>query len=92
MNSTRFSRFVTALDRAYYNRLTSVQRLCREVLTWKRLSHPNILPLLGVSVSKNPRHFRIISEWMPNGNVMEYINSNPEANRLRLVSPVVHSL
>ena len=28
---------------------------------------------------------------MPNGNVMEYIRSNPEANRLCLVSPVVHS-
>ena len=28
---------------------------------------------------------------MPNGNVMEYVRSNPEANRLRLVSPGVHS-
>jgi len=31
--------------------------------------------------------FRIISEWMPNGDVTEYTSSNPEANRLRLVSP-----
>jgi len=56
---------------------------------WKRLSHPNILPLLGVSVSSNPQHFRIITEWMPNGDVAEYIEANPEANRLRLVSPPV---
>ena len=56
------------------------------------MSHPNILRLLGVSMSKNPRHFRIISEWMPNGNVMEYISSNLEANRWRLVSSVVCSL
>ena len=42
-------------------------------------------------MSSDPEYFRIISEWMPNGNVMEYLNSNPEANRLRLVSPVVHS-
>jgi serine/threonine protein kinase len=82
---------VTALGRVHYNHLISAQRLCREVILWKRLSHQNILPLLGVSVSKDPRHFRIISEWMPNGNVMEYTSSNPEANRLRLVSSVVRS-
>ena len=29
--------------------------------------------------------FWIITEWMPNGNVIEYARSNPEANRLRLV-------
>ena len=83
---------VSSPDRAHRNRSVSTQRLCREVLIWKRLSHPNILPLLGVSVSKNPQYFRIISEWMPNGNVIEYIRSNPEANRLRLVSPSIHSL
>jgi serine/threonine protein kinase len=81
-----------------YNRLMrcscllSTKQLCREVLIWKRLSHPNVLPLLGVSVSKNSQYFRIISEWMPNGNVMEYIKSNPQTNRLRLVSPTVHFL
>jgi len=71
-------------------RLRSTQRLCREILVWKRLSHQNVLPLLGVSVSKNPQHFRIISEWMPNGSVTEYVGSNPEVNRMRLVSPAVH--
>ena len=61
------------------------QRFCGEVVGWKHLSHPNILPLRGVSVSTEPHHFRILSEWMPNGNVMLYIRSNPEVNRLQLV-------
>ena len=39
----------------------------------------------------DPQYFRILSEWMPNGNVKEYIKSHPEANRLRLVSPAAHS-
>lgn len=30
--------------------------------------------------------FRILTEWLSNGNVMEYTKSNPDANRLRLVS------
>jgi len=42
-------------------------------------------------MSKEPPYFRIISEWMPNGNVTEYVRANPEANRLRLVSPVMDS-
>ena len=65
---------------------TSTQYLCREIIAWKHLSHPNILPLKGVSVSVDPPHFSILSEWMPNGNVMKYARSNPEANRLGLVS------
>ena len=70
---------------------TSTQRLCREVIGWKRLSHPNIFPLLGISVSTDPYHFLILSEWMSNGDVMQYARSNPEANRLRMVGPLVVS-
>lgn len=84
-----FDKVFKVSDRTWpgdYGRLFSIQRLCREVLIWKRLSHPNILPLLGVSMSNSPQYFRIISEWMPNGHVTEYIRSNPEVNRLRLVS------
>lgn len=61
------------------------QRLCREIINWKHLYHPNILPLLGVSVSTSSHCSRILTEWMPNGNVVQYACSNPEANRLRLV-------
>ena len=51
-----------------------------------------MLPLLGVSVSKSPPYLHIISEWMPNEIVTEYVRLNPEANRLRLVGPAVHFL
>lgn len=74
-----------------YALLISTQRLCREVLVWRYLSHPNILSLLGVSVSENPPYFRIVSEWMPNGSVTEYLRSNPEVNRLHLVSLAIDS-
>jgi len=62
------------------------QRLCREIIGWKYLSHPNILSLLGISVSADPHCICILTEWMPGGNVMQHARSNPEANRLRLVS------
>ena len=42
-------------------------------------------------MSTDPQCFRILSDWMQNGNVMEYARSNPDVNRLRLVSPLAIS-
>ncbi|KAF9784798.1 kinase-like domain-containing protein [Thelephora terrestris] len=64
------------------------KELCREIIGWKHLSHPNILPLLGVSVSLDPDSFRILTRWMINGNITEYARSNPEVNRLQLLFEV----
>ena len=36
-------------------------------------------------MSADPLYFRILTEWMPNGDVVRYARSNPEANRLQLV-------
>jgi len=54
---------------------------------WKYLTHPNILPLLGVTIAP----FQLISTWMPSGDLPEYIKNNPNADRLGLVGvpPVV---
>ena len=82
----RFSRyFLSTSHMSTAQRSVLAQRLCREIIGWKHLSHPNILPLLGVSVPANARSFHILTEWMPNGNVTQYTKSNPNANRLRLV-------
>jgi len=80
------------LVRYLYHCSASTQWLCREIIGWKHLTHPNILPLLGVSVSADPRCFFILTDWMSNGNVVEYTRSYPEANRLRLVNSLIVSL
>ena len=30
-------------------------------------------------------HFAMISEWMTNGDIIEFVKANPDANRLKLV-------
>ena len=50
---------------------------------WKRVSHPSIVPFLGVSEAPAP--ISMVSEWMPNGNVRDYVGKNPGASRLQLV-------
>jgi len=60
-------------------------------MVWGTLHHPNVLPLLGVTMSEN--RFVMVSEWMENGNVNEFVKVHANVNRLRLVcsSSEVHT-
>ena len=59
------------------------QMFCKEVVTWKTLRHPNVLPLLGVTLGE--RLFARVSEWMVNGNIIEFVEAHRNANRFELV-------
>ncbi|KAJ7146960.1 kinase-like domain-containing protein, partial [Mycena epipterygia] len=57
---------------------------CREALSWGQLNHPNILPFLGVNAQiDTPRSFCLISPWQDNGNVMSFLEKNPDFDRLK---------
>ena len=43
-----------------------------------------MLPLLGVIMSETK--FTMVSKWMPNGNINEFVRKCPNANRFELVS------
>jgi len=50
---------------------------------WKTLHHPNVLPLLGAKMANG--QFEMVSEWMINGNINEFIEARREVNRFELV-------
>ena len=50
---------------------------------WKSLRHPNVLPLIGVTMTEI--HFSMVSEWMVNGNIKEFMKAHPDEDRLKLV-------
>ena len=52
-------------------------------MTWNSLRHPNVLPLLGVTMSEN--RFVMISEWMVKGNINDFVKADKNADRLELV-------
>ncbi|KAF9643680.1 kinase-like protein, partial [Thelephora ganbajun] len=54
---------------------------CKEAVMWKHLEHPNIVPLLGVTITP----LQLISTWMPGGNLPEYIKTHPDADQLQFV-------
>ena len=65
-----------------------LQNFCREVITWKRLSHPNILELIGVMVGDEG--CAMVSPWMENGNIAEFLRKDSRANPLKLVCTMFH--
>ncbi|KAF9232602.1 kinase-like domain-containing protein [Melanogaster broomeanus] len=67
------------------------QRLRRERGIWRRLNHPNIVPLLGTADGSmfNSKHPCMVSMWMPHGTLKSYIRESGTGlaigDRLQLV-------
>ena len=61
----------------------SFQIYSRVVEKSKLNSHPNVLPIIRVSGALFP--VCIMSPWMPDGNITQYTEVNPLANRPMLV-------
>ena len=49
------------------------------------MKHPNILPFYGVS--HRGTHPCLVSPWMENGNIRNFVTKNPHINRFKLVGP-----
>jgi hypothetical protein len=63
-------------------------------MVWKNLRHANVLPLLGAEVPKNwfvpisqwmIYEFAMVSEWMTNGDINQFVKANADADRFELV-------
>ena len=65
-----------------------MQDFCREVIIWKRLSHPNILPLFGATMDGGK--YRMVSPWVGDKNIVEFLRENLETNPLKLARLVFH--
>ncbi|KAJ7267291.1 kinase-like domain-containing protein [Mycena rebaudengoi] len=62
-----------------------VKEFGREALIWRQLSHPNLLPFFGLYYWD--KRLCLISPWMENGNVLEFLRrtSASEAKRISLM-------
>ena len=64
-----------------------LQRLVDTIVSLKSLSHPNIIPFIGVTMDP----FQMVAERMSDRSLMEYLQEYPEADRIGLVSPLLLS-
>ena len=44
------------------------------------------MPLLGATLDMQTPRFELVSEWMDNGNINDFVGNHGEVNRVQLVS------
>ncbi|CAE6502288.1 unnamed protein product [Rhizoctonia solani] len=59
-----------------------LKHAARELHTWSKCKHPNVLPLLGFGVFRGG--IGMVSPWMGQGTLPRYLERNPDANRCNL--------
>lgn len=71
-----------------YHLLTLVnQAFSREAILWSQLSHTNVLPFYGIHRFGDKRNrIGLVSPWMHNGNINQFLKKCPDADRRSLVS------
>ncbi|KAJ6495966.1 kinase-like domain-containing protein [Mycena vulgaris] len=59
----------------------------REILIWRQLSHPNLLPFFGLYYIET--RICLVSPWMDNGHLVEFLKNAPsDLNHLSLILDV----
>ncbi|KAJ7575874.1 hypothetical protein C8J56DRAFT_1171771 [Mycena floridula] len=69
-----------------------LQDVCREALVWKQLDHPGVLKFLGVSVDMFTPSFCLVSPWMANGNINDYLQLYPDHDCLIVLREVAEAM
>ncbi|EEB91723.1 hypothetical protein MPER_09873 [Moniliophthora perniciosa FA553] len=67
----------------------------REVIVWRQLKHPNILPCLGLYYLDNsPERMCLVSPWMDNGNLTDFLKDHPResVDRILIMYDVANGL
>ncbi|KAF7351294.1 Protein kinase domain-containing protein [Mycena sanguinolenta] len=70
---------------------TALQEFGREALIWRQLSHPNLLPFLGLHYLDNK--LCLVSPWMSNGHILQFLKTAPpDVDRVSLMLDVAMGL
>ncbi|KAI5116311.1 hypothetical protein M0805_009155 [Coniferiporia weirii] len=69
----------------------STKLIAKEIKTWSKLAHRNIVPLFGFIICENGFP-ALVSEWMDNGSVLQYVRSHPEHDVIHLILGVAEGL
>jgi len=84
--------FYTSDDEEKKRELTMA--FCKEVVIWKYLDHPNVLPFIGAVMAVEPgdEKYEIVSKLMENGDIGTFTRLNKDVNRLKLLKDVAAGL
>ncbi|KAF9266392.1 kinase-like protein [Marasmius fiardii PR-910] len=80
------------LDYDEHRRKEIITDFCKEVLIWTQLSHPNILPLIGVNSDLFEPEFCLVSPWMINDDIISFLKRKPDHDRLQSICDITAGL
>ncbi|CUA73218.1 hypothetical protein RSOLAG22IIIB_10621 [Rhizoctonia solani] len=69
----------------------TLKRATREIYFWSKMEHDNVHPLIGVVIFKDC-YLGMVSAWMDNGNLHDYMRNNPCADKYQLCTQVASGL
>ncbi|KAG6843949.1 hypothetical protein H0H87_011455 [Tephrocybe sp. NHM501043] len=70
-----------------------VKKVLRETLIWRQLRHSNVLPFICLHhVQGNAERIALVSPWMDNGNLQEFLQQTSNADRVSLMQDVAEGL
>ncbi|KAG8738693.1 hypothetical protein FRC10_006577 [Ceratobasidium sp. 414] len=75
---------VKCLRRTTHSDSKELKRTARELCTWSRLQHENILEFRGLAKFRNC--LAMVAPWMEHGSVISLISRQPDVDRFALVS------
>ncbi|KAL5640108.1 hypothetical protein ACGC1H_007410 [Rhizoctonia solani] len=61
----------------------TLKRATREIHFWSKMKHENVHQLMGVIIFME-HSLGMVSEWMDNGNLHDYLRKNPSVDRFQL--------
>ncbi|KAL5634099.1 hypothetical protein ACGC1H_006062 [Rhizoctonia solani] len=67
-----------------------LKHTARELYTWSRASHPNILELYGLAMVRGK--LAMIAPWMDYGSLLAYIRARPRVDRCNLCAQIAAGL
>ncbi|KIM44882.1 hypothetical protein M413DRAFT_67004, partial [Hebeloma cylindrosporum] len=65
---------------------------CSEVVVWRQLKHPNVLPFIGASIDLFAPQFCFVTPWLHNGDIISYLKQNPNHNRFTSICEIVEGI
>ncbi|CEL61208.1 hypothetical protein RSOLAG1IB_09841 [Rhizoctonia solani AG-1 IB] len=74
----------------HVNLYKRLKRAARELSCWSSYQHGNILPVYGFAIVQND--LAMVSPWMRNGYITDYVATNPSCNRLGLCTQLTKAI
>ncbi|KAJ3567064.1 hypothetical protein NP233_g6603 [Leucocoprinus birnbaumii] len=70
-----------------------IKLFAKEAILWSQLNHPNILPFYGIYyLGEENKRMCLVSPWMENGNLVNYLQENPTVARRPFICDVITGL